>query len=82
MNDGQSKRILARLLANADKDVPAIDLHTAGSGSNNGFCASLSRRISDLRAAGHNVIVSRDEKVNGQRHTWYRLITKPQQDLL
>ena len=59
MNDGQSKRILARLLANADKDVSAIDLHMAGSGTNNGFCASLSRRISDLRAMGHNVIVSR-----------------------
>ena len=82
MRDGQSSRILRLLQKHPDKDVASVDLHMAGSGKNNGYCNSLTRRISDLRAQGHNIIVSKDVTVNGQRHTWYRLITKPQQDLL
>lgn len=73
--NGQAQRILARLQATPNQDVPAVELHRAGSGSEHGWCASISRRISDLRKQGHDVVLSRDETVNGQRHTWYKLIT-------
>ena len=77
--NGQAQRILDYLWCNKDQDVSALVLHRIGSGmgiAGNGFCASLSRRISDLRAQGHNVTVSRSEVVNGQRRTWYRLNSK------
>jgi hypothetical protein len=72
--NSQTKRILEYLLARANQDVPSIELHRAGSGKELGFCASLSRRISDIRARGYTVILSRDERENGQRWTCYRLI--------
>lgn len=70
---GQTQRILEYLLLVPNEDVPAITLHQIGSGKENGFCASLSRRISDIRAMGYDVVKSRDETKNGQRHTWYKL---------
>jgi len=79
---GQTQRILEHLLAHPNLDVQAVVLHRIGSGKEQGFCASLSRRISDLRAMGHNVVKSRDEVVNGQRQTWYRYVAPVQRELL
>jgi hypothetical protein len=47
---GQRQRILERLKQGGE--VPAIELHRIGSGKENGFCASLTRRISEIREAG------------------------------
>lgn len=50
-------------------------LHVEASGKPNGYCGSLSRRISDLRKLGLDVRKSRDERDKaGQRYTWYRLV--------
>ena len=75
---GQAKRILEYLLAHSNEDVSAVDLHRIGSGKELGWCASISRRISDLRALGYQVRKSKDVMVNSQRRTWYRL-TVPQE---
>lgn len=73
----QAKRILAVFLKLPDEDISAIRLHGAGSGKPMGFVASLSRRISDLRQQGYNIVKSREERKEGQRHTFYRLIKNP-----
>lgn len=60
---------------NANRDITAVMLHNYASGKPNGYCGSLSRRISDLRKLGLDVRLSRDERDEaGQRHTWYRLV--------
>ena len=69
--NGQRQRILDALLKG--KEIPAIDLHKIGSGNNNGFCASLSRRISEIRDEGYDVIC-RKENHDGKTHTFYTLI--------
>lgn len=69
--NGQTIR-LANLFRNSPMlEIPAIKLHPVGAGKDNGFCASLSRRISDLRKMGMNVEKTRDEYVDGQRQTAY-----------
>jgi hypothetical protein len=73
---GQTYKIFSHLQSNPGVDIPALDLHKIASGHEYGFCASLSRRISDCRALGMNVIVSRDEYVDGQRQTWYRYVPR------
>lgn len=70
----QGTRIATHFLNHPNEDIPALDLHVIGSNKDYGFCASLSRRISDLRAIGMNIILSRDERVNNQRRTWYKFI--------
>lgn len=79
MRTGQTRRILDYLLAHPGQEISALELHHAGSGSPYGFCASISRRISDLRKLGYDVQLSRDVMHNGQRFTWYCLVeTKAQ----
>lgn len=58
--------------------VPAPVLHRAASPNGEGYCGSLSRRISDLRKAGY-MIVCRDEWVGTQRHTWYQMLVEQEQ---
>lgn len=70
----QTERLIAYLWDNPNKDIPATKLHRIGSGKPRGYLGSLSRRISDLRSMGLDVVKSRDVRVNGQRHTAYRLI--------
>lgn len=70
----QTERLLKHLYDNANRDVPATELHRIGSGKDNGYLGSLSRRISDLRQTGWVVVKSRDTWVDGQRQTAYRLI--------
>ena len=68
----QTKRILDLLLEHKGREVPSVDLHRAGSPSGNGFCGSLSRRISDIRELGYTVDC-RKEQVGQQIHTFYTL---------
>jgi hypothetical protein len=70
---GQTWRLLKHFQSNPNQDLPAYELHKVGAGHEYGWCASITRRISDLRKMGLNVIVSRDERDSqGQRQTWYR----------
>lgn len=69
-HEGQTRRILQRLLHG--DEVPAVELHRIGSGKELGFVASISRRISDVRDMGWNVVCRR-EVVAGQTHTFYQL---------
>lgn len=71
----QSARMLAVFEASPNTDISALDLHRAGSGKPDGFLASISRRISDLRQQGKNIVLSKRETVGGRVHTWYKLIT-------
>ena len=71
MNTGQRARILQRLLHG--DEVAAVELHRIGSGKENGYCASLTRRISEIRDAGY-IVRCREERENGQIHTFYTLI--------
>lgn len=68
----QGNRLMAVFRNNPNEDISMPVLNRIASGSKNGFCASLSRRISDLRAAGWNIIKSRDEWHAGRRETHYR----------
>lgn len=70
---------MAHLKAKPNEDVPAVELHRVGSGKENGFCASLSRRVSDIRQMGFDLIVSIDRRMAGQRQTFYKLRTAPKQ---
>lgn len=72
--NGQTQRIIEYLKQFPNQDVAVVTLHAVGSGKEHGFCASLSRRISDCRALGHDVRVCRDEWVGTQRRTWYKLV--------
>ena len=71
--NGQTSRILKYLLKRKNREVSALDLHHVGSGSEYGWCASLSRRISDIRAMGFHLEKTRDVWDNGQRFTFYTL---------
>lgn len=61
----QCKRILDLLLAEAPNEVSLATLM-------NLRIASLTRRISDLRAQGYR-IENRKQVVDGVTHSWYRL---------
>jgi len=71
--NGQKIRILKYLLKHKNREVAAIDLQRAGSGSEYGWCASLSRRISDIRSMGFRLEKTRDVWDNGKRFTFYTL---------
>lgn len=74
-HSAQARRILAHLLENANEECPAIDLHYVGSNyKRNGFVASMSRRISDIREQGWNVTCRRENNKT-QVHTFYTLHT-------
>ena len=70
----QSKRMALLFLTMPDTDISAIDHSPGRSGKPNGFLASFSRRISDLRAQGMNIVKSVDKIVSGQRQTAYRYV--------
>jgi hypothetical protein len=67
----QSERILKALQA-AKEPIAMPELSRTGSGKPDGWCASFTRRISDLRAAAHNIVVS-----GTSNRTFYKLI-KPE----
>lgn len=68
----QKSRIKQRLLHG--DEVPSIELHRIGSGKEHGFCASLTRRISEIRDEGYNVICRKKINAEGQVHTFYTLV--------
>lgn len=78
--NGQTKRILNLLLEAKGREVPAVDLHRAGSPNETGFCASLSRRISDVREMGYTVDCRKEQHGN-QIHTFYTLTERLPHDM-
>lgn len=72
MNTSQTKRLIEHFRLHPNEDIPAPELHRIGSGKEYGYCASFTRRITECRDAGMNIILSRDERIDGQRHTAYR----------
>ena len=50
-----------------------LDMPTLMCVGRNGFIASLTKRLSELRALGHN-IENRKEYKDGQIHSYYRLV--------
>lgn len=69
---GQRQRILDRLMLGGR--VPMPDLHRIGSGKETGFCASLTRRITEIREQGFVVICHKRTASDGQIQTEYELI--------
>lgn len=61
----QYERILHLLLEADGAEVPLPKILALG-------IAQYNARIKEIRQAGHNV-VNRTERVNGVRHSWYRL---------
>lgn len=74
----QTFRIFSYLFDHMGEEIPAVTLHQIGSNKPNGFCASLSRRISDIRDAGYEVYCRRETQPDGVVHTYYTMGTKPQ----
>ena len=72
---GQRQRILDHLLVSGE--VPAVVLHRIGSGKENGWCSSFSRRISEIREQGFDVRCRKETQPNGQMHTFYTLVKQP-----
>ena len=79
-HDGQTWRMLEYVLARPNQGInaPLLNLIAAGDGM---YVSSFSRRVSDVRKymqdIGGNFIKSKDEWVDGQRRTAYRLIPAP-----
>lgn len=69
----QASRILMRLLDSPNRWVPMPELSRIGSGKPDGWTASFSRRISDLRAAGYKVEES-EERLDGVKLTRYKIV--------
>lgn len=74
MRTGQTQRILAYFQAHLGKEISALELHKAGSGNPYGFCASISRRISDLRKLGYDVRLTTNVVRDGHRYTFYTMM--------
>ena len=70
---GQTARLADFFRENPNVEHSAVVLHRVGAGNPEGWCASLSRRLSDLRAAPYslNIVKTKDETVNNQRQTGY-----------
>ena len=74
---GQRQRILSRLLSG--DEVSAAELSRIGSGSDKGWCASFSRRISEIRDQGYGVTCRKEFQPDGSLHTFYKLTSCPPQ---
>jgi hypothetical protein len=62
----QAQRILKKLQEYEGRWVPLPEILSM-------FIGSYTRRMTEIRRAGFNVAL-KDERVNGQRHTSYRLV--------
>lgn len=71
--NSQEGRILAALRAAKGGEIAMPELARIGSGKPDGFCMVHSR-IDGLRHKGVNIPPPREERVDGQRRTFYRLI--------
>mgnify|MGYP003347780036 CR=1 FL=1 len=72
--NGQTFRLAQMFRDQPNVEIPAPELHRAASGKQQGYCGSLSRRISDLRMTGMNIEKTRDEYVGTERHTAYTYV--------
>ena len=72
-DSSQEGRILAALRAANGAEIPMPELARIGSGKPDGFCM-VHTRIDGLRHKGFNIPPPREERVDGQRHTFYRLL--------
>jgi hypothetical protein len=71
----QQSKLILKALQDAKEPIAMPELSRIGSGKENGWCASFTRRISDLRELGHNIVVS-----GPHNKTCYQLIRpEPQQ---
>jgi hypothetical protein len=70
MKTTQNDRIKQCLLDSPFAKIPAPVLHNAAAVKPYGYCGSLSRRISDLRESGMDIVMS-DEYEGRERHTFY-----------
>lgn len=68
-------RLIKFMSARPNRDLSMPKLMKAAAGPGKTFVASLSRRISDARALGYQIIKSSDKYICGQRRTSYRLVT-------
>lgn len=73
----QGERMLQALQASA-MPLSAAALSRIGSGKPDGWTASFTKRISELRSRGFEVRKVVDLRVDGQRHTSYQLFTDGQ----
>jgi hypothetical protein len=73
----QGERILKALQESNGQFIPMPELSRIGSGKPDGWVASFTKRISELRAKGHPIELM-DERVNGQRQTKYRYVANCQ----
>ncbi len=69
MRQGQTQRLATAFELRPNHEISAVELHRIGSGSEFGWCASLSRRISDLRKAGYHIVKTSDVRVGQHRLT-------------
>lgn len=74
--EGQRQRIFDAL--KSGNEIAAVELHRIGSGKENGWCASFSRRISEIRAQlklESKDVVCRKEIHDGQLQTFYKIVS-------
>lgn len=69
---GQRERILQRLKQGGRVPMPL--LQSIGSGKEHGFVASFTRRISEIRKQGYNVVCHRTTTPDGVIQTEYELV--------
>lgn len=73
LSSSRIQSIIAALRKAGSRGLTTLKLHRIGSGKSNGFCASLTRRISEIRDMGYAVICHK-KTVKGILHTEYELI--------
>jgi hypothetical protein len=71
MKNNQTENLAKLFRENPNVEFLMPYLHRIGSKSLTGFCCSFTRRISDLRKMGLNIVKTKDEYVDGQRNTAY-----------
>jgi hypothetical protein len=69
---GQTGRIYKFLAERPNVEVSSVELHRVGSGKENGWCNSISRRVSDCRSLGMTLVKTREIIVSGSRQTYYK----------
>lgn len=74
-NQTQCDHLLALLQAHAGQWVALPDILALG-------IAQYNARIHELRRRGLRIPPPRTETVNGKRHTWYRLETRPERAVI
>lgn len=72
----QTARILAYFKANPHKCIPMPELSRIGSGSDNGWCASFTKRIHECRALVDGEIKMTIEHREESKHTFYQYIPR------